>query len=188
MRWLWLQHELQPPLVQLRRKRAARRGGPVPRKHLARRAGRRGAVVGGAKGRLPPATKRFRYRRATPPRAVTARAARRTARSTRAVAAARRSRKKVPMATVNDVFVAQQELAGDAAAGALAAAEAVAASVDLVLEVLALSSPRTAHRAASVSKGWQSSASPLLRQLAASTFHPPYLKKWWSREVAATAL
>lgn len=97
------------------------------------------------------------------------------------------------MATVNDVFVAQQslapELAGDAAsAGALAAAEAVAASVDLVLEVLALSSPRTAHRAASVSKGWQSSASPLLRQLAASTFHPPYLKKWWSREVAATAL
>jgi hypothetical protein len=187
MRWLWLQHELQPPLLQLRRKRAARRGGLVPRKHLARRAGRRGAVASGAKGRLPPATKRFRYRRATPPRAVPARAARRTARSTRAVAAARRSRKKAPMATVNDVFVAQ-ELAGDASAGALAAAEAVAASVDLVLEVLALSSPRTAHRAASVSKGWQSSASPLLRQLAASTFHPPYLKKWWSREVAATAL
>jgi len=97
------------------------------------------------------------------------------------------------MATMNDVFVAAQqpaptELAGDASAGALAAAEAVAASVDLMLEVLALSSPRTAHRAASVSKSWSASASPLPRQLAASTFHPPYLKKWWSRKVAATAL
>lgn len=96
------------------------------------------------------------------------------------------------MSAVKAVFVAEQspaapELAGDAA-GALAAAEAVAASVDLVLEVLALSSPRTAHRAASVSKSWTASASPLLRQLAASTFHPPYLKKWWSREVAAHAL
>ena len=74
------------------------------------------------------------------------------------------------------------------AAAAAAAAEAVAASVDLVLSVLALSSPRSAHRAAASCKSWSSSASPLLRQLAQSTFHPPYLKKWWSREVAATAL
>jgi hypothetical protein len=69
-----------------------------------------------------------------------------------------------------------------------AAAEAVAASVDLVLSVLALTSPRTTTRAASACKSWGATASPLLRQLAASTFHPPYLKKFWSREMAAYTL
>ena len=71
---------------------------------------------------------------------------------------------------------------------AAAAAEAVAASVDLVLSVLALTSPRTTTRAASACKSWGATASPLLRQLAASTFHPPYLKKFWSREMAVYTL
>ena len=98
------------------------------------------------------------------------------------------------MASAAEVFVAStapelvQAEAPAADADAAAAAEAVAASVDLVLSVLALSSPRSAHRAAASCKQWSATASPLLRQLAASTFHPPYLKKWWSREVAAHAL
>ena len=71
---------------------------------------------------------------------------------------------------------------------AAAAADAVAASVDLVLSVLALTSPRTTTRAASACKSWGATASPLLRQLAASTFHPPYLRKFWSREMAAYTL
>ena len=75
----------------------------------------------------------------------------------------------------------------DAPAESAAAAEAVAASVDLVLCVLAQCSPRSTHRAASACKSWSSSASPLLRHLSQSTFHPPYHKKWWSREMAAAA-
>ena len=75
-----------------------------------------------------------------------------------------------------------------AAPDSAAAADAVAASVDLVLSVLALTSPRTTTRAASACKSWGATASPLLRQLAASTFHPPYLRKFWSREMAAYTL
>jgi hypothetical protein len=75
-----------------------------------------------------------------------------------------------------------------AAAAADSAADCVASTLDLVSIILA-SAPHadvaTVARAACASKLFATAASPVLRHLHASTWHPVYLARWWSREAAA---
>ncbi len=62
----------------------------------------------------------------------------------------------------------------------LAAAD-VGGTLDL-LEVILASVPVAAlGRAACVSSVWRAAAAPALAQLAAGTWHPAYLARWWGR-------